>query len=193
MTIYRATQSLFVALFLVAAAVASPASAYEDGLKRFFGAYVGAGIAEQVDKGTQQQRTLDVTIEPYKDNGFTLKWITVMFSPDEANATSSVKRREISESFVPLPDKNGIFIDAPTGGLFSKAELPNPLKGEPMRWAALDGDSLTVYSMAITDTGASEMQVYHRTLTATGLTVRFMRMHDENVMVRLTGDLVKAQ
>ena len=62
-----------------------------------------------------------------------------------------------------------------------------------MRWAALDGDSLTVYSMAITDTGASELQVYHRTLTATGLTVRFMRMHDENVMVRLTGDLVKAQ
>ena len=62
-----------------------------------------------------------------------------------------------------------------------------------MRWAAITGDTMTVYSMAITDTGASELQVYHRTLTAKGMSVAFMRMHDEEVLVRLTGDLVKAQ
>jgi hypothetical protein len=67
------------------------------------------------------------------------------------------------------------------------------LKGEPLRWAAVNGDTLTVYSMGITDTGEAELQVYHRTLTEKGMKVSFLRMHDENVVVRLTGELVKAQ
>ena len=188
----RATPFLAAVTLLFAMAVLSPASA-DDGLARFFGSYVGSGTAERSNEKAVEQRDLDVTIQPYKDNGFTLKWITVMRAGDGDRASEGVKRRAIDESFIPYPDRKGVYIDAPSGGLFSKAELPNPLKGEPMRWAAITGDTMTVYSMAITDTGASELQVYHRTLTAKGMSVAFMRMHDEEVLVRLTGDLVKAQ
>lgn len=179
------------ALFLVLGSLS--AATANDGIERFFGSYVGSGTAERLDTKTTEQRDLDVTIEGYKDNGFTIKWITVMRGADGERTGEGVKRRAIEEHFVPYADRKGVYIDAPSGGLFSKAELPNPLKGEPMRWAAIDGDTFSVYSMAITDTGASELQVYHRTLTDKGLKIAFLRMHDETVLVRVTGELIKAQ
>jgi hypothetical protein len=187
----RATRILTLAIFLLAIGALSPASA-ADGIARFYGSYVGSGTAERSDDKAVEQRDLDVTIRPFKDNGFSLKWITVMRAPDGERASEGVKRREIDETFIPYKDRAGVYIDAPSGGLFAKAELPNPLKGEPMRWAAIDGDTLTVYSMAITDTGAAELQIFHRTLTEKGMKVTFLRMHDEQVLVRLSGDLIKA-
>ncbi|MEK9662942.1 MAG: hypothetical protein VW644_14640, partial [Alphaproteobacteria bacterium] len=160
MTATRATLLAFAsALFLIIGTLAS-ANANDD-MAKFFGSYVGSGMAERLDKGTKEQRDLDVTIERYKDKGFTVKWITVMRGADGERTGEGVKRRAIEENFIPYADRKGVFIDAPSGGLFSKAELPNPLKGEPMRWAAIDGDTLSVYSMAISDSGASELQVYH--------------------------------
>lgn len=192
MKTYRASTPLIIVAFLLASSTFSPALAAGD-ITRFFGSYVGSGIAERTGKDAVEKRDLDVTIQPYKDSGFTLKWITVMRGADGERASQGVKRREIEENFIPFKDKEGVYIDAPSGGLFSKAELPNPLKGEPMRWAAIDDDTLTVYSMAIDENGAAELQVYHRTLSAKGMTVNFLRMHDENVLVRLAGELFKTQ
>lgn len=192
MNAQRVSQFLILATFVIFSALSTPAAATEP-INRFFGSYVGSGTAERINENAKEQRDLDVQIGPYKDNGFLLKWITVVRTPDGERAATGVKRREVSENFVPYEGKKNVFIDAPSGGLFSKAELPNPLKGEPLRWAALNGDTLTVYSMAIAEDGRSELQVYHRTLTQKGLQVSFLRMRDEKVLVRLTGELVKAQ
>jgi hypothetical protein len=192
MTSRRTLTPLIIATFFAVSATLAPASAAED-MARFFGSYVGSGKAEQIQDKTVEQRDLDVTIQSYKEKGFTLKWITVVRGAGGDRTGEGVKRREIEENFIPYEDRKGVFIDAPAGGLFSKAELPNPLKGEPMRWAAIDGDTITVYSMAIGEGGKAEMQVYHRTLTEKGMSVNFMRLRDEQVLVRLSGELVKTR
>ena len=52
---------------------------------------------------------------------------------------------------------------------------------------------MTVYSMAITGTGGSELQVYRRTLTDKGMNVSFLRMHNENVELKMEGTLVRTK
>ena len=167
--------------------LASPAAANE-AIDAFFGAYVGSGVAELSD-GTTQNRDMDVSVEPYKDEGFTIRWITVIHQGDRT--APDVKRRAVEEDFLPSEDNPGVYILAPRGSVFQKAELPNPLEGEPMRWASIKGDTLTVYSLGITPEGTSEMQVYHRTLTDRGMNVAFLRLHDETVELRVAGTLVK--
>ncbi|MFQ5973371.1 MAG: hypothetical protein ACE5Q3_13660 [Alphaproteobacteria bacterium] len=172
---------------ILALVLASPAGA-NDAIDAFLGAYVGSGVAELPD-GTTEIRDMDVSVEPYKDDGFTIRWITVIHKGDRTSP--DVRRRAVEEDFLPSEDKPGVYILAPRGSVFQKAELPNPLEGEPMRWATINANTLTVYSLGITTEGTSEMQIYHRTLTEKGMDVAFLRLHDEAVELRVAGTLVK--
>ena len=62
-----------------------------------------------------------------------------------------------------------------------------------MRWATIDNGVMTVYSMAISENGGSELQVYRRTLTEKGMDISYLRMLDETVELRMEGTLVRAQ
>ena len=90
---------------------------------------------------------------------------------------------------MPSPDQPGVYISAPEGGLFSTAELANPMAGDPFRWASLRDGTLTIYSAGIDENGGSELQIYYRTLTNDGLDVSFVRLADEIAKIRVTGDL----
>lgn len=171
---------------------ADAARAAEDHSK-FYGSYVGSGTAKLTGEKITEQRDLDVTVEAFKNGGFTIKWITVVRGADGKRSGDDVKRREVEENFIPLEDKEDVFILAPKGGLFQKAELPNPLLGEPMRWATLENGAMTVYSMAISEIGGSELQVYRRKLTEKGMDVSFLRMQDEIVALRMEGKLVRTK
>lgn len=162
-------------------------------IEKFYGSYVGSGSAQVLDAGETEERDLDVTIESFKDDGFTLKWITVVRGANGARTSDDVKRREVEENFVPVEDKENVFIIAPEGGLFQKSELPNPLLGEAVRWAAIKGNDMTVYSLEINQAGGSELQVYRRSLTEKGMDITFMRLQDEEVKVRMSGTLVRTQ
>jgi hypothetical protein len=62
--------------FLVAAAllVIHPGMAQANELvEKFFGSYVGSGTADILATGQKEDRDLDVTIESFKEDGFTLK------------------------------------------------------------------------------------------------------------------------
>lgn len=181
---------VLVATSLTVGAGTARAAEHHD---KFYGSYVGSGTAEHISKKITEQRDLDVTVEPFKNNGFTIKWITVVRGSDGARTGDDVKRREVEENFVPLEAKENVFILSPKGGLFQKAELPNPLRGEPMRWATLENGAMTVYSMAISETGGSELQVYRRTLTEKGMNISFLRMSDEAVELRMEGTLVRTK
>ena len=184
-------RSAFVAsLFLVFAATGAQANEL---VEKFYGFYVGSGSAKVLGEDEIEERDLDVTIESFKDDGFTLKWITVVRGANGARTGEDVKRREVEENFVPVEDKENVFILAPTGELFQKSELPNPLLGEAVRWAAIKGNDMTVYSLAINETGGSELQVYRRSLTEKGMDITFMRLQDEDVKVRMSGTLVRTQ
>lgn len=170
---------------------AGPASAAGE-LDAFMGAFVGTGIAER--HGVEaEKRDLDVMIEPYKSTGFTIRWITVMLGPDGERAGPDVRRRALEDNFIPSEDMEGVFILAPQGGLFTRAELPNPLKGEPMRWASVADGTLTIYSIGISATEGTELQIYHRTLTESGMDINFLRMHDEEVELRVHGALIRTE
>ena len=93
------------------------------------------------------------------------------------------------EDFVPAHKLPGVCISAPEGGLFSTAELANPMADDPFRWAFARNVTLTVYSAGINEHGGSEQQIYHRTLTEDGLDVTFVRLADEDVKIRVVGVL----
>lgn len=164
-----------------------------ESVEKFYGSYVGSGTATLLAEKKTEQRDLDVTIEAFKGNGFTVKWITVVRGPDGQRVSDDVKRREVVEDFIPLEGKDNVYVLAPKGGLFQKAELPNPLRGEPMRWAKVENGALTVYSMAIGENGGSELQVYRRSLTDSGMDISFLRMRDETVEVKMEGKLARAK
>ncbi len=190
------TRAIRIVLPVVAMAFLATAQAgarADETVERFFGSFVGTGNAENLLKGEKEVRDLDVSITEFKDDGFTLKWITVVRGEDGARTGDDVRRREVEESFIPVEDKENVFVLAPTGGLFQKAELPNPLLGEAIRWAAIEGNAMTVYSLAINDSGGAELQVYRRALTEKGMDITFQRLKDEQLVVRMKGTLVRTE
>ncbi len=124
---------------------------------------------------------LDATIEAYKNNGSMVKWITVVRGSDGARVSDDIKRREVQESFTLFDDKEGVFVLASKGGLFQKSELPNPVRGEPIHWETVEKGTMTIYSMAISNNGGSELQVYRRTLTKKGMDISCLRMRDKTI------------
>ena len=162
-------------------------------VEKFFGSYVGSGTADNLATGKRETRDLDVTIESFKEDGFSLRWITVIRGADGARTSDDVKRREIEEHFAPIKGRTNIYVLASEGSLFQKSETPNLLSGEAMRWAAIRDNSMTVYSLEIGEDGGSELQVYRRTLTAKGMDITFIRGQDEAIKVRLIGKLVRTK
>ncbi|NNE84878.1 MAG: hypothetical protein HKN28_13010 [Alphaproteobacteria bacterium] len=190
----RSLNPLLILAFVATALTLSAGTALaSEAAEKFYGSFVGQGTAERIREKVTEQRDLDVTVEAFKNGGFTIKWITVVRGSDGARVGDDVKRREVIENFIPLEDKQDVYVLAPKGGLFKKAELPNPLLGEPMRWATVENGAMTIYSMAIADNGGSELQVYRRTLTDKGMDISFLRMQDETVELRMEGTLVRTQ
>ena len=186
---------LVVAAVLLAAPVLMTAAVHaqdQSMVEPFMGTFVGSGVGKREGK-PDEQRDMDVTIEGYKNGGFTVSWITVIRGPSGERAGADVKRREIEENFLPSEDIADVYVRAPEGTLFKKAELPNPLRGEPMRWASIHDGTLTIYSLGITAEGGSELQIYHRTLTENGIEANFLRMKDEHVVLRVIGKLTRTK
>ncbi len=185
-------RALLAAFAVLAAISLVPQPSFAEGdIEKFFGSYVGSGVAER-DDGSSEQRDMDVVISPVRD-GFRLSWITVIRDEAGNRTGAGVKRRAVEEEFVLSEDMPGIYISAPEGGLFDTAELANPLGGDPFRWASLRDDTLTVYSAGINEDGGTEMQIYRRTLTADGLDVGFVRLADEHVKVKVDGALRRTE
>lgn len=184
---------LMLALVAIALTLNANFALASEAAEKFYGSFVGQGTAERISEKVTENRDLDVTVEAFKNGGFTIKWITVVRGSDGARVGDDVKRREVTENFIPLENKEDVFVLAPKGGLFKKAELPNPLLGEPMRWATVENGAMTIYSMAIADNGGSELQVYRRTLTEKGMDISFLRMQNETVELKMEGTLVRTQ
>ncbi|MEP4379896.1 MAG: hypothetical protein ABJ215_16540 [Alphaproteobacteria bacterium] len=194
MNLLHATRTLLATtVFLAAGTILAGGAHANEAVEKFFGNYVGAGNAVVEEDDRREIRDLDVTIERFKNDGFTLKWITVIRDEDGGRTGTEVKRREVEENFIPVEDKDNVFVLSPKGGLFQKSELPNPLRGEAVRWAAVEGNAMTVYSLAINEQGGSELQVYRRSLTDKGMAISFMRLQDEDVKIRMSGELVRTE
>lgn len=150
------------------------------GLDAFYGEYVGRTISSSQEG--LSERDLSVAIRP-EGKGFTVDWTTITRRTD-----GTAKRKAYSISFHPS-GRDNIYGAAMKSNMFGGRVPLDPLKGEPYVWARIAGDTLSVYAMQITDSGGYEMQVYDRTLTETGLELRFSRVRDGQNLKLITGTL----
>jgi len=152
-------------------------------IEAFFGRYSGQAISS-MDEGLSK-RDLSVEIKDAGYGGFILDWITI--TRDEAGDR---KRKSYSITFRPA-QRNGIFGSAMRRDKFGNAVPLDPLTGDPYVWARIQGKTLTVHALHITQDGGYEMQVYDRTLVPGGMELRFSRIRDGKQLKLLTGTLVR--
>ncbi|MDP6787575.1 MAG: hypothetical protein QGI13_10655 [Rhodospirillales bacterium] len=174
------------ALLILAAIAwsATPGQAQDKPFSAFFGEYEGKSISS-TEQGLSK-RDLSVSIKS-KGKGFTLKWTTVTHKPG-----GKAKRKAYSIDFRPSGREN-IFASAMRKNKFGASIPLDPLKGEPYVWGRLHGSTLTVHAMMVTEDGGYEMQVYDRTLTATGLDLTFSRIRDGERFKLIKGTLTKVK
>jgi hypothetical protein len=75
--------------------------------------------------------------------------------------------------------------------LFGDPATSNPLEGEPLLWARLDGETLSVYGLAINPDGGFDLYQHVRALTGEGMTVRHTHRTEREAVI-LKGRLVRA-
>lgn len=156
-----------------------PAAALD--LTPFFGHYTGHSL--DGDGESVSKRDFDVTIEKSGKRGFGLSWRTFVYRSD-----GSVKKKDYSIEFR-ATDRDGIYTSAEKKDMFGAKVPSDPMKGEAYLWAKIKDKRITVYGFMVTDEGGYEMQIYHRTLTDTGMDLEFSRQREDGVFRRITGAL----
>ncbi|MEL7100106.1 MAG: hypothetical protein AAGM84_14875 [Pseudomonadota bacterium] len=154
--------------------VALAAAAAAD-ITRFIGDYSGAAEVDLGD-GTLQARDMSVRIFETED-GFGVQWSTTRLRSSGKSKTTSYEVR-----FLPT-QRPGVYAAAQKKNVFGHEVPLDPMQGEPYVWARLIDDTLSVYSLFVTDDGSYEMQQYDRTLVADGLALDFRRFA-EGVQLR---------
>lgn len=116
---------------------------------------------------------LNLEVQKHAD-GFRMSW------PDlSAENQGSVGVDNIDASFS-ATDRAGVYEYAPKSGsmltrMFASPKTGNPLTGETLLWARVDGLNLTVYSMKIDLNGGFDLDHYSWTRTEDGLQLTFKK------------------
>lgn len=155
-----------IALALIALAL--PLRADPD-LAPFFGTYSGSAQVETPDGAVH--RDMSVTIGPGAagaEGNFVLNWSTITWRDGRG------KEKSYAIEFA-ATDRAGVFAAGMRRNVFGHAVPLDPMKGEPYVWARVSGDTLTVFSLFVQDSGGYEMQQFDRTLAPGGLTLEFRR------------------
>jgi len=158
------------------------AFADHDPYQKFFGEYSGE-TAYELD-GVEYKRDLSVSISPVED-GFNVAWKTTTHKP-----ASKPKEKSYSIDFVST-DREHVYSSAMKANLFGGREALDPMKGDPYVWARVNGTTLTVYALLVTNDGGYDMLVYTRTLTADGLDLEFTRLRDNEPLREVNATLIK--
>lgn len=148
--------------------VATTARAAEIG--PFVGDYTGSANVVDAD-GTATPRDMSVSIFE-TGKGFNVSWTTTTYKLD-----GRVKEQKFSVDFVPS-DRADVFSAAMKRNVFGHEVPLDPMQGEPFVWGRIDGPTLTVFSLFISQNGGYELQQFDRTLTEGGLDLSFSRFID---------------
>jgi len=134
-------------------------------ISRFVGEYSGTATMTSVD-GSSETRDMSVAITETKD-GFHVAWQSVSH---KAGGRKKTKSYEVD--FMPS-DRPGIYAAAMQRNGFGHAVQLDPMKGEPYVWGRITGDTLTVFSLFLDETGGYELQQFDRTLAEGGLELEY--------------------
>jgi hypothetical protein len=179
--------SLVLGLLAMAGAPGGDAAAAE--LADFFGTYVGN--AHELGDREPMARDMDIVIEPFHDAGFQIHWITVT-KVDGRRDVPGVERTVQSVFFEPAEDRS-LFVEVEADNPFREREAKVPMRGHPVRWASIDGDTLHVYSFVVLEDGRYELQIYDRVLTDAGLEIIFRRFDDGELVREIKGNTVRVE
>lgn len=157
------------------------------------GQFVGMAHDVDLDGGQTIDREIDIVIGSHDNGGLTVHWTNVTLV-DGKRDVPGVKRRSDDLRLAPAPDRQ-FFLAGSGYDPFQDRRSLDPLKGDPLRWGARDGDQLAAYSFQILDDGRYELQVYRRDLAADGgsLDLAFQRILDGTVTREMTGHAVRAE
>nr|WP_170615099.1 hypothetical protein [uncultured Ruegeria sp.] len=173
MHVFRTTFSpTLVAIVMCAFAwvLVSSHPAQASSIAPFLGDYTGS--ANLVDEdGSETPRDMSVSIHE-TDNGFNVSWTTTTYKAD-----GRIKEQKFSIDFQPS-DRPDVFSAAMKRNVFGHEVPLDPMKGEPFVWGRIDGETLTVFSLFISETGGYELQQFDRTLAEGGLNLSFSRFRD---------------
>ncbi len=151
--------------FVMALSGPLPAVAADVLLKDFRGQWRGMEVTAEGDQLGIELRPEDLSLTLTPENGgFRLRWIAL----DRDPASGIFARRENEASFKPT-DRPGVFAydeqqKSLFGRLFASPATGNPLEGETLLWARLDGPTLIVYSLGLTHRGGFDLHRAARTL-----------------------------
>lgn len=174
-------RNFIMVLCLSVAFVAVGARAQDLPIAAFFGSFKGGGVAENRDSiyfGVTV-RDLDVTIRP-EGSGFRVDWTTIIRKGGDPNKPR-VRRKAQSAVFMPTGQP----------GVYRAVDLADPLQGGKYTWSRIAKQTLYVYGLLIDDKGRYDMQIYERTLKASGMDLVFRRVFDGEPVRTVNGKLIK--
>ena len=180
-------------LVLIGAILAASPAFGQGGLpESFHGDWQGKELT--VDDGSADLEAtaedLSVRIAP-DGSGFRMHWTAL----SRDGSGGPLARHPVEARFAPA-DRPGVFVfDSEQSSLllrlFGDPATSNPLEGEPLLWARLDGETLSVYGLAINPDGSFDLYQHVRTLTSEGMTARHTHRTEREAVI-LEGRLVRA-
>ena len=179
---FTKTMLMSAVVLVLAIAGVSVAATVDRPINDFYGRYVGQSISNEA-MGLSA-RDLTVTIKSHM-RGFVIDWTTVILK--RGGKTS---RKSYSILFHPT-QRGHIYRSLMVRDAFGNLVPLDPMRGQPYVWARIQGDTLSVFMMLITDDGGYEVHAYHRTLTARGMKLRFTRQHGDKMLKIIEATLRK--
>src|SRR5262245_1458095 len=139
------------ALYLLAAVLARSEAAMPPSFEKFYGDWAGTALSDT--GGEIAPRDIQAKIAP-KGNGFSISWVLVVHKP-----AGKEKRSQVTITFQPSKRPN-IYSSAMSVDVFGNATPLDPMRGDPYVWARVEGATLMIYALVITEGGGWEMHAY---------------------------------
>ncbi len=160
-----------------ALAADEPMRAEKHPIEPFVGTYSGTGVSELVGGKVSRvtQRDYDVEVVKEGDN-FKVMWSSIDFRVNDGQTNPKAQ----SQSVVFQPTVNGKLFKGPEADL---------MQGQTVYWAGIDGNSLTVYSVTISESGGYILNAWTRTLQGKNMLLAFRSTVDGNIRRTATGQL----
>jgi hypothetical protein len=161
--------------------IASAASARDLNLSAFAGQWQGSGVSESEVSVTfsMTARDLNVAIEVQGDN-FIVTTTTVQRKKGDPSNPQAVRKTSKRE-FVP-GTKPGVWLAKGNG---------TPASTQAFTWARIMDQTLTITSVEVDKDGGSNLLIYDRSLTASGMKLEFRRLVDGFLVRTVSGRLIK--
>ncbi|GIT87320.1 hypothetical protein [Roseobacter sp. OBYS 0001] len=173
----------FACTALIMCLLIAASSATAD-ISRFVGSFVGSADVQSAD-GSTRPRDMSVQISETKE-GFRVYWKSTTYRKD-----GTAKEKAYTIDFVPSA-RPGVFASAMKRNVFGHTAQLDPMKGEPYVWGRIVGETLSVYSMYVTEDGGYEIQQFDRSLASRGLMLEFQSIRDGEIQ-RTVSTLLKRE